>query len=638
MNKIRLLASAVALSVSGGALATNGYFLPGFGFRSEGMGGVGIAYGRDSLSIAANPANIVNTGMRGDLGFGIFNPERYAAVGSGAGGFSFFGFNGASESDAKYFLIPEMGMTMPLTENLHAGIAFVGNGGMNTTYPNDFYIPGGSQKKLGVDLMQLLVPITAGYRLNDTHSLGASLVLGETRFRAYGLDAFGLISSDPAHLTNNGFDYSFGAGLKLGWLGEFMDKRLTLGLTYASKVYMSKFEKYRGLFAEQGDFDVPATYGVGIALKPTKNLVIAADVTRIQYSDVASVGNRGPGVNTGPGFQGVQSGFPCGVLGDPALCLGEDAGLGFGWQDQTVYKLGVNYGLNSRLQVRAGFNYGKTPIPDDQLTFNTLAPATVEKHYSVGFTYKATDELEVTGTYMYVANNSQRACAQNIVDCVEFNMHQNVFGLSLGWVLDPGLTDYGDTPMDPINFAGWYAGFGAGQVKGQDWDAASFNSLLAAQGMTATTTVDNKDLGIKVFAGYQFNKYLAVEGGFVNFNNFKAISTVTAGGPGSLVTDAQNDAWTLAAVGTLPLGKDFSLFGKVGAANWRTTIRPYSGDVSIVGTPADADRADSGTNAFYGVGASYALLSNVDLRGEWERYDFGGDKIDLLTAGAAIKF
>ena len=67
------------------AYATNGYFLPGFGYRSQGMGGVGIAHGSDSLSTAANPANIINTGMRGDMGMGIFNPERSAAAGAGTG-------------------------------------------------------------------------------------------------------------------------------------------------------------------------------------------------------------------------------------------------------------------------------------------------------------------------------------------------------------------------------------------------------------------------------------------------------------------------------------------------------------------------------------------------------------------------
>ena len=170
------------------AHATNGYFLPGYGIRSQGMGGVGIAYGRDSLSTAANPANAVNTGMRGDMGFAVFNPERNAAVGSTAGGASPFGFYGASESDAKYFLIPEMGFSMPLDEKLHVALAVVGNGGMNTTYRENFFSYLGTpprDEKLGVDMMQLLVPISAAYQINENHSFGASLVLAETRFRAW---------------------------------------------------------------------------------------------------------------------------------------------------------------------------------------------------------------------------------------------------------------------------------------------------------------------------------------------------------------------------------------------------------------------------------------------------------------------
>ena len=78
------LASAMVLSQTS-AFATNGYFLPGAGYRSQGMGGVGIAYGRDSLSIGANPANVTKTGMRADMGIGVFNPERSAGVGESTG-------------------------------------------------------------------------------------------------------------------------------------------------------------------------------------------------------------------------------------------------------------------------------------------------------------------------------------------------------------------------------------------------------------------------------------------------------------------------------------------------------------------------------------------------------------------------
>ncbi|NDP47070.1 MAG: outer membrane beta-barrel protein [Sulfuriferula multivorans] len=642
-NNFALTALAVALAlVQTPALATNGYFLPGAGFRSQGMGGVGIAYGRDSLSIGANPANVTKTGMRGDMGFGIFNPERYAAVGNSTGVLNpdgspaeaTFGFDSASESDSKYFIVPEMGMTMPLTERLSVGMAFVANGGMNTTYPVNLFsyngfnpaVPG-ADAKLGVDMMQLLVPLTVGYKVNENHVFGAALQLAVTRFRAYGLEAFGFfdnnlgnpISADPDHMTGQGFDYSYGAGVKLGWQGEFLDDRLTLGLAYTSRTYMTKFDKYRGLFAEQGDFDIPESYGLGIAIKPVKNLIIAADVVRIKYSDIAAIGNGGP--TTSPGkvynfnnqLKGVIS------IPNPIFEAGNDQGLGFGWKDMTVYKLGVQYGVNNRLQLRAGYNYGKSPIPDNQLTFNILAPAVVERHYSVGFTYKASDELEVTGMYMYAASNSQASPPrQNIVGSATVNMHQNVFGLSLGWVLDPGpgaLEEYGAGDWAGINFDGWYGGFGFGQSRYRDVVATSANTRTE---------------GWKVYSGYQFNKYLGVEGGFANLNDFTAQTAATR-------TNTESDAWTLAAVGAYPLTGKLSVTAKLGAAYVLTKTN------TKVGAALTQRSGEDSYVPNYGVGIKYALLDNMDLRAEWERFDLGNNNInknniDLMTAGFAVKF
>jgi long-chain fatty acid transport protein len=202
---------------------------------------------------------------------------------------------------------------------------------------------------------------------------------------------------------------------------------------------MTEFDKYKGLFAEQGDFDIPANYGVGIAIRPVKGLTVALDVTRIEYRGVASVSNRGPDQN--PGVSGIQTniGYPDGVPGVNTDALtGNDGGMGFGWDDMTVYKLGVSYDLNDQWTVRAGYNYGESPIADDQLTFNILAPATTEKHYSVGFTYRSKESpLEVTGVYMHAKNNTQSSCNNNIMGCVEIGMHQNYIGLNLSWVLDP---------------------------------------------------------------------------------------------------------------------------------------------------------------------------------------------------------
>lgn len=698
--KYKKLALSVAIAVAGMSQApvhaTNGMLMPGYGFRAMGMGGVGIAYGRDSLSVAANPANATKSGMRGDLGVAIFNAERHVAMGEDAGQgqpFAAYNFHGDVESDNKYFIMPEMGFTMPLTERLHVGMAFVPNGGGNTTFRENFFsyqsTPTAAQypartTTLGVDLQQLVAPITVAYKVNEDHAVGVSLLLAAQRFRAYGLDAFvqfggpsgilpGQLLSDADHLTGQGFDYSYGAGVRLGWQGEFIDDKLTLGLTYASRTYMTKFDKYRGLFAEHGDFDIPENYGIGIAIKPAKNLTIAADIVRVNYSDIAAIGNRGPGTPLD------TAGIPSAT--NPLTLLGLDQGMGFGWTDQTIYKLGINYGLNERWQIRAGYNYGKSPIPDDQLTFNTLAPATTEKHYSVGFTYKPNEMLEVTGTYMYAAPHSQQAINQNIVGGVELDMHQNMFALSFGWVLDPGLTDYGDTPSDPINFGsgdrGLYGGFGFGQSRVGGWEAVDFNTELmtATGGYPAITRVDQRSEGWKLFGGYQFNKFFALEGGFVDFNDFRASSgfayknyTPAGGVPANpalrVISGAvsnyttENDAWMLAAVGKLPVTEKVSAFAKLGASSWTSNYRvtyqrphPTAGmqplpqpAVPSLATPANPiaqSGTDEGVDLYYGLGVSYDLLDNLALRAEWERFKIDAphiDHIDLMTAGVVMKF
>ena len=627
-SKVLVAALAAALAQSS-AYATNGLFMPGYGVRAGGMGGVGIAYGRDAQSIGANPANVVNTGMRGDIGFTVLDAEERAATGDATGAPSSpYSFDGASDSTGKLFLMPEMGMTMPLTENLHVGLAFLPNGGGASHYQNNFFsylgVTPSRDTTIGIELMQLLVPVTVGYKINEHQSVGASLALAAQRFRAFGLQAFQAfdihpgggvttITADPEHLTDQGFDYSYGAGIRLGWLGDFLDDRVTLGLVYNSRTYMTKFDKYRGLLAQQGDLDIPESYGIGIAFKPVKHLVVAFDVSRVNYSDVNAIGDRGPGTRP-KGAPAVQSlkGIPSAL--DPSKELGNDNGMGFGFTDQTVYKLGIQYGVNNRLQVRAGYNYGRSPIPNDQLTFATLAPANTERHYSVGFTYKASEELEVSGMYMYVPSNPQENLVrQNIVNGVQIDMHQNFFGLALGWVLDPGthsLEEYGEGDWAGINFDGWYAGLGIGQSHYLDFDA---------------TSVSGRSEAWKTYVGYQFNKYLALEGGYTNLNDMTAFT-------GSTRTNVATDAWGLGAVLSYPVTDKFALTAKVGTAYMLAKIKEKTGSALAVRS------GDDGYEPNYGVGVRYAVLDNVDLRAEWERFDRSKMDIDLLSAGLAVKF
>ena len=439
-----LLSATIAATFAGpmAAHATNGYFLPGYGAAAVGMGGAGVAFAQDSVSAATNPAGIADVGMRADLGFAIFNPVRSASVGTAAGQDGGFGFNGSSDSFNRYYMLPSAGATMPWDDKITLGIAVVGNGGMNTSYRNNFFNGGYgvAGKTLGVDFMQMLVPITVAYKVDETNAIGVSLVLGGQRFAARGLQTFGLFNisttaspfNTEAGLTNQGYDFAQGAGARIGWRGKFLnDGRLTLGATYATKVYMSKFNKYKGLFAGGGSFDVPANYALGIAFKLIPSVTAAFDVERILYADIPAIHNRGPG---GPfGLNGIPQFANNPGPPDKTKKLGNPSGMGFGWDSQTVYKLGVAYKYNDHWVLRTGYNYGKSPIPNDQLTFNTLAPATVEKHYTLGFTYSPDKSTEMTFAYLHAAQNKQSARDQNIVGAVEFKMYQNDYEFNYAW-------------------------------------------------------------------------------------------------------------------------------------------------------------------------------------------------------------
>ena len=141
-------------------------------------------------------------------------------------------------------------------------------------------------------------------------------------------------------MTNNGADTNNRLGVRLGYLGKLTD-RFSVGASYSPKIGMSKFSKYSGLFAEQGGFDIPANYTLRASFQTTPNTTLAADYQRIVYSGVKSISSSS-----------AQGTAP----------LGASNGLGFGWSDINVVKLGAQWQATPKLALRADFNSGGNPI------------------------------------------------------------------------------------------------------------------------------------------------------------------------------------------------------------------------------------------------------------------------------------
>jgi long-chain fatty acid transport protein len=353
-------------------LATDGYFQLGYGTPNVGMGGVGAALSLNTMAPATNPAaDAWVTGY--DINAALFNPNReFTVTGTPSGFPGTFGLQpGTVKSGSSLFVVPGLGANWKLNDKMTFGVAIYGNGGMNTTYAESVFYAG----RTGVDLSQLFVAPTITYKVANDHAFGISPILCYQRFQGEGIGSFAPFSSDASNLSNRGYDETLGYGARVGYLGK-LTPWLSVGGAYQTKVSMGRFKNYAGLFAEQGGFDIPSNWTAGLALNPAENLTLAFDVQGIRYSEVKSIANPLlPNLMTAP--------------------LGADGGAGFGWKDMTVYKFGLQWAATPGVTVRAGYAYGKQPIPESEVLFNILAPGVIEQHVTAGVSAKVAEKSKV---------------------------------------------------------------------------------------------------------------------------------------------------------------------------------------------------------------------------------------------------
>ncbi len=364
-HPIRAGLCALVLS-AGAAQATEGYFVEGVSAREQALGGAGIADLQDALTIANNPAGLVDVGHQFNGGLSLFNPERqYYAPTPG------FVPQGDVRSGRDFFVIPNLGYAVPLSGDLALGVAMYGNGGMNTTYYQNVTCGRGGPGvfcggKAGVDLNQAF--ITAGYAQRfGSLSVGVAPVMAIQMFQAYGLSAFGGYSSNSGALTDRGVDWAVGGGVRAG-AQYHVNEAFTLGVSGSTPIWSSDFTKYSGLFAGGGNFDIPGEIGAGLAYKFSPTFTAMLDYKHIFYSSIPAVGDPMSSLFTGSK-------------------LGSANGPGFGWRDVDVVALGLEWRATRDLILRAGYAHNTQPITSANVLFNILAPGVITDHITGGFTY-----------------------------------------------------------------------------------------------------------------------------------------------------------------------------------------------------------------------------------------------------------
>jgi long-chain fatty acid transport protein len=359
----RILLTAIIVLLHGSqASGTNGMKIIGVGQVQRAMGGANIALPLDAACTITNPAGLKTAGKRIDIGLTYFVPDVSYRASSAAGFVSHENSN--MTSDTELIFIPAFGFIYPLSEALTVGIGLYGTSGMGVKYDSNLY-HNVTETKYG---FMKLAP-AASYTFSNGLSIGfaPNIDYAIMEFNAGPVD-------QEAH--DNG--KALGLGYTLG-LHYPLSEHFNLGLAYESKQYFEDFKLDTDSGTEKLQFHQPQSLAVGIAYMPSSTLRFAFDLVWIDWPQTNG--------RNKPVYTQHTGGVPL------------DWNLD--WNEQFVYKFGLEYDLDPKITLRAGYNYGKNPL-ESKRAFEVLAfPAVTEQHFTLGGAYTLDDNWRLNLGLMY---------------------------------------------------------------------------------------------------------------------------------------------------------------------------------------------------------------------------------------------
>jgi long-chain fatty acid transport protein len=263
-----------------------------------------------------------------------------------------------------------------------------------------------------------MAPVLA-WNVNDQLSVGASLNIDYQSVALKQRIDTGGVADTTIDLSRSAS--GFGLGFGLGLLYD-LNESVTLGFSYKSKQNFRPMEyqlasgdiTLMGSALPAGtyklDLDFPQQAAAGISFHATEQLTVSADLKWINWSDTMEQLT----INGG----------------------GTSIAYDTGWDDQTVVAVGINYDINSRVSVRGGYNYAKSPISENDVANNLILPAVVESHYTIGADYRFNNRWEASLHYMYVPEKTVTAAqSSNPMDLPgsKISLSETSVGANIGY-------------------------------------------------------------------------------------------------------------------------------------------------------------------------------------------------------------
>jgi long-chain fatty acid transport protein len=311
------------------------------------------------------------------MGVGVLNPPRKA--------------NG-QDSDSDYYLMPAGAAAFNVNDRLFLGMAMGGISGSGVDFAD--VVPGGTPQAVVTTKQSYKIVPGFAYKVSDQLSVGAALQIGYQSLAMYNGMGGSVLTLPQTQV--------YGVGMNAGLIYKVSDA-VQLGASWTSKTSMDEFKWNTNNGEYRMTMDMPQTFALGVAFKPMPGLLVEADVKRIGFSDV---------------MDNVAFQTPAGASSMP-----------FGWSDQTVYAIGVQKEIDPKTTVRAGFNYGKSPIGAEDVNANIGSLAITEKHFSLGATRKFSDKVSASLSYAHAFKNE----ITSNTSTTKIELEQNIVNVQISY-------------------------------------------------------------------------------------------------------------------------------------------------------------------------------------------------------------
>lgn len=207
--------------------------------------------------------------------------------------------------------------------------------------------------------------------------LEAGAVFAYQRFASWDFGAFSATEVGLGVFDDAGgrTESSFGQGVRLGMTGRVTD-RVDYRFGFRSKIDMDAFNTYRGVYAQPGDFDQPASVSAELGYRLTPTTTFAIGFEQIQYGDIEPF---------------LSSSLPNRFL----ALLGDGTSPEFRWQNLNVYSAEWRWQPTGNDAFALRWSTRQQPTPTSRALRRALENGYTDNNFAVSYVRRLTPGLHL---------------------------------------------------------------------------------------------------------------------------------------------------------------------------------------------------------------------------------------------------